>query len=463
MDLIRAFSDPDAWGAIKDNVPIFRAHKWWERKVGERTECRTTLPGEADLDASEGWSMAYEVKEDDLEEVCREVNKMLDEGAKPIKLLIGHSKPGRPQEEQPALAGYGYRAKMGTFGPNKVPAVVTKAFYRKGYEEAAAEYPERSPEFKQSTRAITGVALLKTDPRLPMGFVAYGDERFYGEGFMPDKEDSKDEKKVDETAAKDDAVSPPAPAAPVPAAAPAAAPAAPAPLAGGELIFADRLWNHYMASKPCLGHLEKQYSEFTAAQAPMAAASPTNGRNPATPIGAEASTDKPAAPAAKPDEAHMMDEEEKRQYEENQAFLMQENARLYADSQYDQMIRLGVKKSLLGKFKEKIVKLRMDAKTNTEREAACKDYLDEVKNNYARESRPPTGRDFLPIPSPEQPESTEGGAAHDLDLQDAETVTAITRYAEVHKIDILNDEDGWNAAVEAFAASKKKKPVAKTA
>lgn len=159
----------------------------------------------------------------------------------------------------------------------------------------------------------------------------------------------------------------------------------------------------------------------------------------------------------------MMDEEEKRQYEEDRAFLMLENARLYADQQYAEMIRLGVKKSLLGKFKDKVIKLRTEAKTNTEREAACKDYLDEVKNNYARESRAPVGRDFLPIPSPEQQEGPEGAKGeHDLDLQDAEVVTAITRYAEVNKIDILNDEDGWNNAVEAFAASKKKK-VAKTA
>lgn len=159
-----------------------------------------------------------------------------------------------------------------------------------------------------------------------------------------------------------------------------------------------------------------------------------------------------------------MDEEEKRQYEEDRAFLMLENARLYADQQYAEMIRLGVKKSLLGKFKEKVIKLRTDAKTNAERETACKDYIDEVRNNYAKETRAPVGRDFLPIPQPEQAEGPNGGKeSHDLDLQDPEVVTAITRYAEQNKIDILNTDDGWDNAVEAFAASKKKKAAKQTA
>jgi hypothetical protein len=396
--------------------------------------------------------LAYEIKDDDLEDVCNEVNKLFDDGGKPIKLMIGHTKPGKPQEEQPQIAGYGKRARMGTFGPKKVPAVCTTAFYRKGFENAAAEYPERSPEFKQSTKAITGVALLKTDPRLPMGFMAYEDVRYYGEGFMPDIP----EKKEDKPEAK-----PAEPAQEKPNTSTEMATEL-APLEPHERHFADRLMKHYSETHPAMKHLCKQYAEYASAAGAMNGTLPTNKPSPAAPIGAEAGTQKITdQPKKLEDEVQMMDEELTKQYEDRIFRMETENARLYADKQYDEMRRVPIKTSALTKFKERLVKIRTEpGKTHEEREANCKEYIDEVRNNYARDQRAPVGRDFLPIPQPDQTEGPNAKPSHDLDMSDPQVMNDVVRYQESlpkdKRVDCTTD-DGLAMAVEAFAEFQRKK------
>ncbi len=457
------------WSEIIDNVPIFCQHKWFERDVDGGKEARTVLPGEEPPPAKDGWKFIYEVTEDDLKNVCEEVNKNFEKYATPMKIQVGHSKPGRPQEEQPRRVGFAINARMGTFGPKSIPAVLAKTFYQKGCEEVAKDYPQRSVEFKQSTGAITGIALLKTDPRLPLGFHAYGSEKdlyFYGVGEMAEEKEEKKEHEGDKPPVKPtEPVAATKPPMEKPAAAPVEKPQA-APLHDPNEIsalepheqhFANRLMKHYAETCAPMKYLHEQHKKYAETQATMAAASPTNGKTPASPVGAEA---KPHEPA--PASEEYMDTEEKRQYEENQAFLMQENARLYADQRYMELVALGVKKSSLGKFKDKIVKMRLDAKTNAEREAACKEYLEEIKQNYGREARPPLARDFLPIPHENAAEAPRG-SSEIVQLTEEDTA-AVTRYAEQQKINIL-DEDGigWQQALNGYMEMKKKKDERKTA
>ena len=274
MDVIRAFDNPSAWGDIKDNVPIFRAHKWWVRKLANGTlDEKTTLPGQPDLRSEDGWILKYEVKEEDLDEVCKEVNRSLSQDAKPIKLLVGHRRAGAPQELQPEIAGFGRGAVLGTFGQQNIPAVMTRAYYKKGYENAAADYPERSPEYRHGMKDITAVALLKTEPRLPMGLTGYAsvDEvSLYGAGFMADevtkpegeKEPPPFEKKPEgEKPAEKPPETPVAPAAPAPEP-PAVAPHAVAPLGPEEQNMAMRFYNFYQTTMPEMKYMSGEFAKY---------------------------------------------------------------------------------------------------------------------------------------------------------------------------------------------------------
>lgn len=446
VESIKARSKAD-WGKIIDGVPIFVVHKWWERETKYGREATTTLPGDPDPDPKDGWKFVYEVTESDLKLITGEINKNFDERATPMSLLLGHTMPGKPQDEQPVQVGVGANARLGSFGPKKITAIEADLFYRRGHENAAAEYPQRSPEFKQSGKVITGIAMLKTTPRLPMGYHAYEDSYFYGEGFMADEPKPSEPVTTPETESKPGEQTKPNTSTEMATEM--------APLEPHEQHFFERGFKHYGCSGDAMKHLGEQHKKYMASQAAMAPASPTSGTTPATPVGGETGT-----PANKPEGSEeYMDTELQRQYEERIQMVLADNAKLYADREFDKMVSQGIKRSTLSKFKERLTKIYMDAKDSASRDAATKDYLDEVRNNYARESRPPVGRDFLPIAHNEPDDlPTESSKVE----HNPETDAAITRYAEEHKINIL-DDDGWDKAVEGYLAAKNKKQDRKTA
>jgi len=145
-----------------------------------------------------------------------------------------------------------------------------------------------------------------------------------------------------------------------------------------------------------------------------------------------------------------MDDEKERLYEERIAALEMDRATLYAEKTVSELrgkhrIKIRDPKA----FTEKLAK----AKLVGEKEAQA--VIDDAMQNYARDERAPVSREFLPIA---RDVPTDGPKdVDDLDVNDPETVEAVTRYAEDNKIDIVNTEDGWDKAVEGFAAAKKKK------
>ena len=195
QDLIDALerADPKEWGRICYGVPIFRAHKVYEVDDGSGagTKKLVVVPeGEA---APAGGVCIHTVDRARLLQITEEINRNYAVGSKPAKLFIGHSDPKVPQKLNPEIVGYGRRAYLGKFGKHQIDAIKTDAFFTLGNENAAREYPERSAEFNPRTNAITGVALLKTDPRLPMGMLAFATQDevlFYGEGFMATPNDA---------------------------------------------------------------------------------------------------------------------------------------------------------------------------------------------------------------------------------------------------------------------------------
>lgn len=473
MDLIHSLNraDPTEWGRIVYGVPIFVEHDGYEQEQADGTKRLVVVPKGDPAPANA--RLLYSVDAERLKATVEAINRNYDAWGKPIKLFVGqspkapgHSDPAVPQTDNPAIAGFGRKAYLGTFGPQNRLAIKTDAFFKRGFENAPAEYPERSPEFLPRTNAITGVALLRTDPRLPMGMVSYqqGDEEIirYGVGFMADKS-----KKPDETPAEDPkpegegnpgaSDGNPNPDAPKPDA-PQGDPQQLEPLQEHEIKFCNRMMRYMEEQHPAFKYLCGEHKKYMDTQAAMAQpgmtapgatnGSPTQGGN------AEGGDD-PKKP--KPDERLDMSQttdQDRIDYAETKAKLDKlekksiddearilaletENATLYAERAIDGLIREGkVIKSRDAEIK-KLVGMKPE-----ERKA----HLDNIKLNYADAERSPArGSGFLPVDAGH----AEGGD----DEASMPSASELVRYAEENKVDISTDA----GLKQAMAALTKKK------
>jgi hypothetical protein len=145
----RLFDDKSAWDEICD-VPIFVAHE-----VTHKDGSKVT------------------VDEGRLEKIRDNINLRWEEHGVPIVFTEGHRVPTfpYPEKDQPDILAYGKDAyiadRMGE------PALWVKQYVPKGMLPTVRKYPFRSSEFRTEADEITGVALLKRDPKLDMGVVLY--------------------------------------------------------------------------------------------------------------------------------------------------------------------------------------------------------------------------------------------------------------------------------------------------
>src|SRR5678815_4533854 len=190
-ELIARFSDPTQWDRIDEGVPIFTEHTAYailtdDGKIkldkGGRPILEIVMPGCA---APKNSKVFYTVDAERVKKVADNINATLKDFSTPIKNFIGHSDPSKPQTEQPPLVGYSVGATVAPWGPQGRATIFSKVFVEKDCKKSTKGFVQRSPEFYPTKDTITGLALLKTDPRLPMGMVPYGEEGpvFYSKSF----------------------------------------------------------------------------------------------------------------------------------------------------------------------------------------------------------------------------------------------------------------------------------------
>lgn len=504
MDLFHALNraDPSEWSKISYGMPIFIEHEGWEVPAEEEGKKKLVVVPKGERPPANG-KKVYEVDKSRLAEIAREINRQYETSGTPVKLFIGHSDPKKPQAEQPPLVGFGRGAYLGRFGPKGRLAIKTDAFYKPGYEQVEAEYPERSPEFLPRTNGITGVALLKTDPRLKMGMMAYEHEGheviYYGVGLMneitnkqpdddeddddgDDHDDDDEEEKIVDMAEKETSPATPAKAAP---------PEdddddedddgededhnakKPKPFEPHEQKFAERLMSHLEKTHPAIKYLCGEHTKYMSTQTAMAkpkasmpgAASATSGYTPKS-GGNDKSKSKKKPNPEKHVSIHMStdiaaDDKERIDYAEMQkeiaelkaaraadqervAKLEEENAILYATEAIDTLEKQG--KVIKDKPKEiaKLVKM----KTLEERQ----EYLKDIRVNYADAERSPArGRSsWLPIDDG----NTHVEGAEREEIVKMPSTQEILQYAEENKID-ASTEEGMRQVVLALTKQKK--------
>lgn len=159
LDFLRGLEDPNKYVSIP-NVPIFVPH---ERKAKGK----------------DGEDINIVITAEDLGPIAEQINQREVEYGVPPVLTVGHrqqSNPNFPEQMQPPIVGCVREAHVGAWGPQQKPAVLATLYYKKEDWEEAKKYPFRSVDFYPGSNKVTGVALLKRDPFLPMGIVSYANE-----------------------------------------------------------------------------------------------------------------------------------------------------------------------------------------------------------------------------------------------------------------------------------------------
>ena len=159
LDFLAKINDPKKYIRVP-GVPIFVPHT---RK--------TKGPNGEEIDIV--------VTAQDLPIIADQINLRENEYGVPPILTIGHRQqndPAYPEHLQPDMVGVVRDAKVGNFGPKQTPAILATVYYDRESWEETKKYPFRSVDFYPNSNKVTGVALLKRDPFLPMGIVSYQDD-----------------------------------------------------------------------------------------------------------------------------------------------------------------------------------------------------------------------------------------------------------------------------------------------
>lgn len=140
--------------------------------------------------ATDGTWHVVEVDESDLNEIAQNVHRMeFSKGVLPV-ITPGHrmKDPKLPEEDKPAVWGYGRNFRPGSYttpSGQRVQTLLSTWYLSKKERakdgrpanEAARSFPFRSVDYYADSNEISGIALLRSDPELDLGLISYGHGR----------------------------------------------------------------------------------------------------------------------------------------------------------------------------------------------------------------------------------------------------------------------------------------------
>lgn len=454
---IEKLNDPGAWEHVQYNVPVFVEHELWEVPHPFRDKETVKIAVMPDQPRPKSGKKIYTIGKKELESTCAKINANLQDNGKAVKLFIGHTHLGK-QTDQPPLVGYGVEASVGPFGPRNRLAIILKRLNYLKWNDAK-DYPERSSEFNPMTGDLTSVALLKTEPKLPMGMVTYQGqfagvhsrglvcyESNIGTFFYGGLDNM-------ETMGDNQSKNGPDPTAPPDA----------QELGPEEKMQAERYMQHYQRTDPVMKYCATQYATMQqAAQAPVQGAPAVAEQNTSLP-GTQTPEQKPGKSDEAPAKKGKEDDTKKYEAEATsvhyaaldqkfntltaqlgemtgklntlsatnttitEKYAMAESKRLLTEAISDGVVIKNVPKEL-----EKMVKLD---------DAGRLAHVNDMRENYAHTDRAPTGP---MIGIFDEPATLPGKE----DRGSMEEVDQVVSYAEKNKLN-LDDEQDYAKCLEA--------------
>lgn len=167
------FKDASKWRledgtpTIIRGVPVFDEHT-------ERDERRWTKDenGE-DVPNREFGKVTRVFDAKKLQQIADNCNRRFQRTGDAAPLTIGHTRPGRPETEQPPIIGYAINFRLGRFGPEGVLAILADFYILPQHWRAFLEHPRRSVEFFPRDEVFDPIALLVRTPERDLGVIQH--------------------------------------------------------------------------------------------------------------------------------------------------------------------------------------------------------------------------------------------------------------------------------------------------
>jgi hypothetical protein len=215
----------------ESGIPVFRPH------------VRYVL----DINRTPTDKVKYKVTDEDLEEICRNSNAVVEKDCHFPRHTIGHVDfSAKPEHAQPAkYIGHAVNYRVGLM-PNHEKVVLADLYTHRDHWEESRKFPYRSAEYNWKSKKIGGVARVLRDPALGLGTTTYEDESSYTCYAEP---------MMDKPGEAPTAGGGKTPVSQHPS------PATPPGMNMGDLnpdeaVLADRLWAYYAAKNPGLSSLQ---------------------------------------------------------------------------------------------------------------------------------------------------------------------------------------------------------------
>lgn len=125
------------------------------------------------LKDKEGRSI-QKVTESDLRKIADNNNRRVKETGDYCPVVIGHTRDGAPEHEQPEIVGHAYNFRVGNlFKTGRKAIFCTMRFFRDKYNKCKG-YPRRSVEYWPERQEIDPISLLgATSPERDLGLMQY--------------------------------------------------------------------------------------------------------------------------------------------------------------------------------------------------------------------------------------------------------------------------------------------------
>ena len=106
-----------------------------------------------------------------MQEIVDNCNKRFKATGDACPITIGHTRIGRPEEEQPPICGYAINFRLGRFGPSNKLAILADFYVEPKLWKEFLEHPRRSVEFFAQDAVFDPIAVLKRTPERDLGLI----------------------------------------------------------------------------------------------------------------------------------------------------------------------------------------------------------------------------------------------------------------------------------------------------
>ena len=156
---------PDGTSTIVRGVPFFDEHDEFDQRKTIKNDKGEEVPNPNYGQLTRRFDAAR------LQHICDKNNQRFRKTGDPAARTLGHTRPGRPESEQPPIFGYAINFRLGRFGPEQTLGILGDDYVLPKMWDQYLEHPRRSVEFFADDDIFDPIASLKRTPERDLGII----------------------------------------------------------------------------------------------------------------------------------------------------------------------------------------------------------------------------------------------------------------------------------------------------